>query len=457
MSFGEKLSNLRKSKGLSQEDLASELNVSRQAVSKWESNNAYPETEKILAICKLFDVSMDELMGLKVVKTEKKNNKLINIINSWCDNFLKSIRLFINFNFKTKILCLLEMAIYLVIIIFLIFIFHAIFNEVLESILYILPYDIKDTIFSMFQGVLLAFYFIITLVLLIKLYKVRYLDCYDYYKEKEDTKDTFNDNIKEVNNQKEKIIIRDVKSFNPFHYIYKALIIFMKAICLVLSLFVAFIFVLLCTMLMFDIYFIYYGLLLVYFALILLSLIIICYIILEIIVKLVFSLTIKSKKLYIMFITSLIVLGISIGLSICEITTYRIEEREYNYKMSEVNINMKNNLVMAQIFYNDNVEVIFEDRSDILVELYGSEKMDGNLDVYDIDESNYIHTHYHIYNLYTDSNNISAVVNDFLNQIKNKTLLTDMDKWYQIKVHISKDNYNKLNENLINYNKLYEE
>ena len=66
MSFGEILTNLRKGKGLSQEELANELNVSRQAVSKWESNSAYPETEKILAICKLFDVSMDELMGLKV-------------------------------------------------------------------------------------------------------------------------------------------------------------------------------------------------------------------------------------------------------------------------------------------------------------------------------------------------------------------------------------------------------
>ena len=69
MSFGEKLAKLRKEKGMSQEELAQELNVSRQAVSKWESNSSYPETEKIVQICKLFNSSMDELIGLKDLLT----------------------------------------------------------------------------------------------------------------------------------------------------------------------------------------------------------------------------------------------------------------------------------------------------------------------------------------------------------------------------------------------------
>ena len=90
MSFGEILTNLRKGKGLSQEDLANELNVSRQAVSKWESNSAYPETEKILAICKLFDVSMDELMGLKV-KSIKNEKKVFTVLNDWCDKIYSLI------------------------------------------------------------------------------------------------------------------------------------------------------------------------------------------------------------------------------------------------------------------------------------------------------------------------------------------------------------------------------
>ena len=56
MTFGEKLYKLRKSQGLSQEALAEKLNTSRQAVSKWENNNDYPETEKIILISKIFQV-----------------------------------------------------------------------------------------------------------------------------------------------------------------------------------------------------------------------------------------------------------------------------------------------------------------------------------------------------------------------------------------------------------------
>lgn len=62
VTFGEKLYQMRKAHGLSQEALAEKLNTSRQAVSKWENNNGYPETEKIILIAKLFQVSLDELL-----------------------------------------------------------------------------------------------------------------------------------------------------------------------------------------------------------------------------------------------------------------------------------------------------------------------------------------------------------------------------------------------------------
>ena len=74
MSLSENLQNLRKIKNMSQEELAEKLNVSRQAVSKWESGNGYPETEKIISICEIFDCSMDELVKGKItsdIKLEK--------------------------------------------------------------------------------------------------------------------------------------------------------------------------------------------------------------------------------------------------------------------------------------------------------------------------------------------------------------------------------------------------
>lgn len=63
MSFGEKIQTLRKKAGLSQEELADQLGVSRQAVSKWERDSGYPETEKILRMARLFQVTVDYLLN----------------------------------------------------------------------------------------------------------------------------------------------------------------------------------------------------------------------------------------------------------------------------------------------------------------------------------------------------------------------------------------------------------
>ena len=62
MTFGENLQFLRKSRGMTQEDLAERMEVSRQSVSKWESNSAYPETDAILRLCDLFRCDMDTLL-----------------------------------------------------------------------------------------------------------------------------------------------------------------------------------------------------------------------------------------------------------------------------------------------------------------------------------------------------------------------------------------------------------
>lgn len=63
MNFSENLKAARKKSGLSQEELAEELDVSRQAVSKWEQGETYPEVEKLLQLCRVLEVSMDELFG----------------------------------------------------------------------------------------------------------------------------------------------------------------------------------------------------------------------------------------------------------------------------------------------------------------------------------------------------------------------------------------------------------
>ena len=71
MSFGENLKKVRKQNHMTQEALAELLGVSRQAVSKWESDNGYPETEKLLALSKTFHISLDELFS-EGASTEEK-------------------------------------------------------------------------------------------------------------------------------------------------------------------------------------------------------------------------------------------------------------------------------------------------------------------------------------------------------------------------------------------------
>lgn len=63
MSFGEQLSAVRRRSGLTQEQFAEQLQVSRQAVSKWESGRGYPEIEKILYICNRYQVSIADMFA----------------------------------------------------------------------------------------------------------------------------------------------------------------------------------------------------------------------------------------------------------------------------------------------------------------------------------------------------------------------------------------------------------
>lgn len=62
MKLSDKIVGLRKSNGMSQEDLAEKLDVSRQAISRWESGAAMPDANNILQLSKLFDVTTDYLL-----------------------------------------------------------------------------------------------------------------------------------------------------------------------------------------------------------------------------------------------------------------------------------------------------------------------------------------------------------------------------------------------------------
>lgn len=87
MNIGDKLVELRKKKGLSQEDLAEKLDVTRQTISKWELNETSPNINQSKEISKLFNVSLDEFCGNNIsdilINKMNKNDKSLKVIMSF--------------------------------------------------------------------------------------------------------------------------------------------------------------------------------------------------------------------------------------------------------------------------------------------------------------------------------------------------------------------------------------
>lgn len=80
MTLGESILKYRKIKGLSQEELGKLLHVSRQTISKWESNQSTPDIQSCKEMAKIFDISLEELLDEKPKQTKKQNQKYIMII-----------------------------------------------------------------------------------------------------------------------------------------------------------------------------------------------------------------------------------------------------------------------------------------------------------------------------------------------------------------------------------------
>ena len=88
MSFGERLQAVRRESGMTQEEFAGLLKVSRQAVSKWESSKGYPEIEKIIYICNRYGTTMDELFADEVPVERRESENAAEVLR---DRPLKTV------------------------------------------------------------------------------------------------------------------------------------------------------------------------------------------------------------------------------------------------------------------------------------------------------------------------------------------------------------------------------
>lgn len=97
MSLGERLYELRKKKGLSQEEVAEKLNVTRQSVSKWETDESKPDFDKIVPICELYEISTNELLNGTKEEKEEQEVETINKDNKKKRALIIAIAIFLYF------------------------------------------------------------------------------------------------------------------------------------------------------------------------------------------------------------------------------------------------------------------------------------------------------------------------------------------------------------------------
>ena len=197
--FSENLKNIRKEHNLSQEQLADELGVSRQAVSKWESGAAYPEMDKIILLCKKFNLNIDDLLhnDIKEVKGEDEIKKKV---NNFIDDFLKfstdTVNFFSSLDTKGKIKCIFEQLIIMLALYIISCIAQGVLGSLFESIITLLPSPLYRFLHHLSGSVLGAIFFIGSVIVIVHIFKTRYLD---YYLESKEEKETKKEESKEEN------------------------------------------------------------------------------------------------------------------------------------------------------------------------------------------------------------------------------------------------------------------
>ena len=330
MGFSEKLQKIRKDNNITQEGLADKLNVSRQAVSKWESGSAYPDTEKLIQISKIFNISLDDLINDNIDIDKNKNNNtkkldFMTIINQVLDFISKSINMFFTMKLTEKIKCLFEMGILILIIDIIGTLSSSLIINILRRILMFLPDNFIYFVCSLFEVLFLLTWIVIGLIIVIKIFKSRYLDYYVFIKDNSIDERIIEEPIKELKEKKEyKIVIRDPKdsSLNIFKKISSILFFIIKCFCFVLLLplilfFIFFIIILVCSLFcMID------GMFFNGISICIIGIILFIYLMLEFIYNLIFNRVHMLNRIFVIFIISISLIGVGMGLSLVSLSSF---------------------------------------------------------------------------------------------------------------------------------------
>ena len=469
--FSENLKKIRKEHNLSQEQLADELGVSRQAISKWESAVAYPEMDKIIALCDKFNLNIDDLLhkDIKEVKGEEESKKKLN--NSF-DDFLRfitnTINLFSNMNFKSKVKCIFEQLIIALIL----FISSMIIYEVLENLfghfVGFLPDKVYYFVTNLLDSILIVGLLIIAIIIITHIFKTRYLDYYEKIKTESndmgaetdnksiDVKENKDEEIVEKKNKilfkrnENKIIIRDPKhsEYKFMNTLFKIIIGVVKFFSLCFGLFVAF--VLICLFISFIASFLLYktGFFFVGLLLSILSSSVITIIILLLILNFVFNRKNDKKKMIWSFISSLIIFGIGCGMIFVGTISFDVIENDKSFlKTVTKEYDMKNDLVIYP-YRDSEIEYVKADNNNL--------KIEYTINKYCEIDSHYNEEHDNTIMHWAYYQNPTKIVREFIKNANDKKIVPINNRIEKITIYTNqnnidtlKNNWNKHNEEIV--------
>ena len=447
MKFGDKLLGLRKKNGLSQEELAEKLGVSRQSVSKWESNNAYPETDKIVQICNLFSCTMDDLINDEITDIKQIERKEKNNISTYIDSFLefitKTINMFSDMKFSSGLKCVIEMIIV------------GLLLALLGNVLVGISSSVISNLFSMIKGYMVIYkvihsilevvWFIVEVIILVHLFKIRYLNYYDKAKKetKEESGETKQDKIKLE--KKENVVIRDEKD-RPFAFLSvlsKIVVFFIKLFLAWIALILMFALAGISTAFVLSVIHIGLGSMFVGLTITSLAGVLGCLSLLILIIKFIFNKKNKSNKLLITFLLSIVLFGVGIGISIISFKNYKIEENTTYNAETKQELKYEDGLVIQSEFLNDLTYEFDETKGDnIELQIKYNDKL--------VNATYYVENYYglKVYVASADyiNNNFYNTYKIIIDDLKNNTI-----RYYnqnlEVKVVSSKATIDKLLEN----------
>lgn len=460
MKFGDKLIALRKKKGLSQEELAEKLGVSRQSVSKWESNNTYPETDKIVQICNIFECTMDDLINDNITDVESIERKSKNNINVMVDSFLdfitKTINMFSRMKFTSGFKCVIEMIIIALIMLVLGYLFVG-FSEGVLSGFY--PFGKGMEIFNgIIKSVLMLIWTIISFIVLVHVFKIRYLNYYDEIinEEKIDTKDDKKkeEKSKIKEDKKDRIIIRD-ENTRPFAFLSvlsKIIIMFVKVFVFFFGLFFMFTLLMFAIFFIISLYFSFSNTIFIGSTIAILALLIINVIILMLIIGFIFDKKYNYKILLITFLTSIIVSGIGIGIFALGIKDFKIVDNMddiLNLKSHSEEINYKDNMLIANsdsyylnTSYKYEIDNNMEDDKIKISGIYDDKYLK-------MDKDSFIHEYkMNVLTIYGHQESSINLISQVIKDLKNNIIRSYDFGYFDLKITANENTINKLMDNL---------